>query len=123
LQTYRRGPVSVLANNERVQAIRHAGLGVTAANVFANETQNVERLAIDGAASVIVQRTDNTVSVAVSDPTMNRSSVSVVVRGPHMTLDSADDGVDVERVAGGTRVTADTHEAYGATFTATLRLR
>ncbi|MQA27499.1 MAG: silent information regulator protein Sir2, partial [Micromonosporaceae bacterium] len=35
LRSYQNGPLTVLANNPRVQAVKHTGLGLTAANVFA----------------------------------------------------------------------------------------
>jgi hyaluronate lyase len=122
LDGYARGPVSVLANTTAVQAIRHARLGLVAANVFAGGRHSVERLSIDGPASVILrEQRDGTVSVAVSDPTMNRDAISVTLHGPHRGVRSADDGVRVSRVAGGTRIDVATRHAYGRSFTATLR--
>ncbi|UFU04859.1 polysaccharide lyase family 8 super-sandwich domain-containing protein [Ruania halotolerans] len=114
------GPLSVLRNNDRVQAVKHTGLGVVAANVFVEGTHQAERLAIDGPASVIARRRDGAVELAVSDPTMRRESVSVTVRGRPLALAEADDGVTVARVPGGTKVTVRTHQAHGRTFTATL---
>jgi hyaluronate lyase len=52
---------------------------------------------------------------------MARDRVTVVLRGPRLKPDSADDGVTVRRVPGGTLVQATTRHAYGRTFTATLR--
>jgi hyaluronate lyase len=121
LEAYADGSLTVLANNERVQAIKHAGLGLVAANVFTDRQQYAEKLAIDGPASVLMRAHAGAVSISVSDPTMNRDRVSVVIRGRSLALDSADDGVRVSRVAGGTLIEADTHQAYGRSFSATLR--
>ncbi|MPZ80464.1 MAG: silent information regulator protein Sir2 [Actinophytocola sp.] len=122
LRAYAGGPLTVLANNSRVQAVDHAGLGLTAANVFADGWQRAARLAVHGPASAILRtRPDGVVTVAVSDPTMGRDQVSVIIRGAPVRLVSADDGVQVSRVPGGTLVKADTRHAYGRTFTATLR--
>ncbi|WP_430594352.1 polysaccharide lyase family 8 super-sandwich domain-containing protein [Isoptericola sp. QY 916] len=118
----RRGPLAVLANDERVQAVRHSGLGLTAATVFAGRA-HVRDLAIDGPASVLVRDDRDGVSVALSDPTMRRRAVTVTIRGRHLDVVSADDGIDVRRVPGGTEVRADTHQVYGASLTATLRRR
>ncbi|HEX6444061.1 MAG TPA: polysaccharide lyase family 8 super-sandwich domain-containing protein [Streptosporangiales bacterium] len=122
LRTYDRGPLTVLVNTTRVQAIRHDGLRLTAVNAFADGWQHAATLAVNGAASVLMRETDGGgVSIAVSDPTMSRDSVDVLVHGPSMRLTSADDGVTARGVAGGTMVTVTTHQAYGRTFTATLR--
>ncbi|MEU0600026.1 polysaccharide lyase family 8 super-sandwich domain-containing protein [Streptomyces sp. NPDC006393] len=122
LRSYAHGPVSVLVNTPRVQAVRHAGLRIVAVNVFAPGTHHAERLSTDGPASVILQEArDGTTRVAVSDPTTQRDTVSVTVHGRTMTALSADDGVRVGRTRGGTRLDITTRHAYGRSFTATLR--
>ncbi|MEO3871027.1 polysaccharide lyase family 8 super-sandwich domain-containing protein [Nonomuraea sp. B12E4] len=120
LRSYERGPLTVLANDPDVQAIRHGKLGIVAANVFDARPARVDRLVIDGPASVIVRSGRRTV-VALSDPTMQRERVTVMLHGAPLRLDSADEGVTVRRVPGGTLVQAVTRHAYGRTFTATLR--
>ncbi|WP_246089872.1 polysaccharide lyase family 8 super-sandwich domain-containing protein [Nonomuraea deserti] len=120
LRGYADGPLTVLANDRHVQAIRHRALGIVAANVFAGGPRHAERLLVDGPASVIVRSGERTV-VALSDPTMKRDHVTVVLRGRPLRLDTADEGVTVRRVPGGTQVRATTRRAHGRTFTATLR--
>ncbi|MBF8190382.1 silent information regulator protein Sir2 [Nonomuraea sp. K274] len=120
LRRYTDGPLTVIANDPRVQAIKHTGLGIVAANVFADGPQHAERLLVDGPASVLVQSGGQTV-VALSDPTMKRDHVTVTLRGAPLRLVSADEGVTVRRVPGGTQIQARTHQAHGSTFTATLR--
>ena len=111
----------MLANTPAAQAIRHAGLRLTAVNVFAEGWRPVDGLTVDGPASVLVRRQrDGAVTVAVSDPTMDRARVSVVVPGVHRLV-SADDGVVASRVPGGMLLRVDTGQSYGHTFTATLR--
>ncbi len=122
MRSYAHGPVYVLVNDTRVQAVAHRGLGIVAANVFADGRHQVERLSIDGPASVLLRKDrDGTTSIAVADPTTARDSVSVVVRGRAMRVVSADDGVRVSRVPGGTRIEVTTRHAYGRSFVATLR--
>jgi hyaluronate lyase len=119
---YAGGPISVLVNTTRLQAVKHTGLRLVAANAFADGEHHAERLVISGPASVILRDgPGGTVSVAVSDPTMDRDTVSVTVHGPARTAVSTDDGVTVRPVAGGTRIDVATRHAYGRTFTATLR--
>ncbi|MFI7635100.1 polysaccharide lyase family 8 super-sandwich domain-containing protein [Nonomuraea sp. NPDC049400] len=120
LRGYADGPLTVLANDRHVQAIKHKTLGIVAANVFSDGPRHAERLLIDGPASVIVQHGERTV-VALSDPTMKRDRVSVVLLGTSLRLGAADEGVTVRRVPGGTLVQATTRHAHGRTFTATLR--
>nr|WP_311132660.1 polysaccharide lyase family 8 super-sandwich domain-containing protein [Nonomuraea gerenzanensis] len=121
LRAYQDGPLTVLANDRHVQAVKHRDLGIVACNVFSDgPPRQVERLLVDGPASVIVRKSGGRTVVALSDPTMARERVSVVVRGARLRLDSADEGVTVRRVPGGTLIQATTHQAYGRTFTATL---
>lgn len=123
LESYRQdddGP-SVVANSSAVQAIRHRGLRMLAANVFAEQGQRVGGMAIDGPASVIAQADAHGGTViAVSDPTFARDRVSVTIPGRRAILD-ADGGVGATPVTGGTRLDFDTHHAYGATISATVR--
>ncbi|WP_433515228.1 polysaccharide lyase family 8 super-sandwich domain-containing protein [Nonomuraea sp. CA-143628] len=120
LHGYANGPLTVLANDRHVQAIKHKTLGLVAANVFTDEPRHAERLLIDGPASVIVRSGKRTV-VALSDPTMKRDRVTVVLAGAPLRLDTADEGVTVRRVPGGTLIQASTRHAHGRSFTATLR--
>ncbi|MFD5697245.1 polysaccharide lyase family 8 super-sandwich domain-containing protein [Streptomyces lasiicapitis] len=123
LRSYAGGPLKVLANSTRLQAVSHSGLGLTAANSFGSGRHEAGGLEVDGPASVIVRRRgpSGATGIAVSDPTMDRDSVGVLLRGRRLRVDSADEGVRVRVVRDGTRLEVDTHHAYGRSFTATLR--
>lgn len=123
LRSYRGGqPLKVLANTVRLQAVSHAGLGLTAANSFTAGRHEAAGMRIDGPASVLVRRERRgPTTVAVSDPTMDRDRISVLLRGRRPSKVTADEGVRVSRVKGGTRIDVDTHHAYGRSFTVTLR--
>ncbi|MFI1095313.1 polysaccharide lyase family 8 super-sandwich domain-containing protein [Streptomyces sp. NPDC020917] len=122
LAGYARGPLSVLANTTRLQAVRHTRLGLLAANTFTDGTHHAERLTLDGPASVILrEERDGTTSLAVADPTTGRDAVSVLLHGRALQAVSADDGVVVSRVPGGTRIDVTTRQAYGRSFQAVLR--
>lgn len=121
LRSYAGGPVSVLVNTTRIQAVKHVGLGLVAVNVFASGVHHAERFSVDGPASVIVREaSDGTVSIGVSDPTMQRDAIAVTVHGRTMRALSADDGVRVSEAPGGTRIDITTRHAYGRSLTATL---
>lgn len=122
LASYARGPLSVLANTTRIQAVSHRRLGIVAANVFAPGIHRAAHLSVDGPASVLLRETRHGgTSVAVSDPTTERDTVTVVLHGRTMRATSADDGVRVSRVPGGTRLDVTTRHAYGRSFAASLR--
>ncbi|MGW6061624.1 polysaccharide lyase family 8 super-sandwich domain-containing protein [Streptomyces sp. NPDC055189] len=123
LRAYRGGqPLKVLANTVRLQAVSHAGLGLTAANSFTSGRHEVAGLRIEGPASVLVRREKRgPVTVAVSDPTMDRDRITVLLRGRFLREVTADEGVRVSRARGGTRIDVNTRHAYGRSFTVTLR--
>ncbi|MFI7320049.1 polysaccharide lyase family 8 super-sandwich domain-containing protein [Streptomyces venezuelae] len=128
LRAHRHGPLKVLANSRRLQAVEHTGLGLTAANAFTEGRHEAGGLRVHGPASVLVQRGGHrdgtvrggTVRVAVSDPTMDRDTVTVLLRGRSLRRAAGDPQVRVDRVPGGTRIEVDTHHAYGRSFTVTL---
>ncbi|MFE4216625.1 polysaccharide lyase family 8 super-sandwich domain-containing protein [Streptomyces sp. NPDC056844] len=124
LASYAHGPLAVLSNTVRLQAAVHTRLGITAANAFTLGTHQAGRLSIEGPASVMLRRTGGgTYSIAVADPTTTRRTVSVTLHGRPLRRVSADEGVRVRPVPGGTRLDVTTHHAYGRSFTATLTER
>ena len=119
---HRSRPLTVLANSPSVQALRHERLGITAVHTFTQGTHRVGPLEVDGPACVLLRdHRDGTLEVAVSDPTTGRATIDLVLRGRRRRVRSADPGLRVTPVPGGTRVTAATRHTYGATLTATLR--
>jgi len=112
--------VRVLANDRRTQAVAHPGLHLVGVNTFTDGWHRADRVSIQGPAAVLLQRKDGKTTVAVSDPTMNRTSIDVLIAGSLHQV-AADDGVEIRHVPGGTRVRVTTNQAYGRTFTATLR--
>jgi len=118
------GPVAVLANSTRLQAVRHAGLGLVAVNTFGRGEQSVAGVRVDGPASVLVRRERGgrgRVTVAASDPTMRRDRLTVLLRGRGLRAVAADPDVRVSRVPGGTLLSFRTRHAYGGTRTVALR--
>ncbi|WP_051104977.1 polysaccharide lyase family 8 super-sandwich domain-containing protein [Catelliglobosispora koreensis] len=116
LASYADGRLRVLENSTRVQAIEHDGLRLLGANTFTDGLHHAGRLWIHGQASVLLHGN----RIAVSDPTMLRDTVVLVVRGRPMRAQQADPGVRVVPIPGGTLITVATRHAYGKSFTATL---
>jgi hyaluronate lyase len=61
------------------------------------------------------------VTLAVSDPTTDRDTVTLFLPGRHLRRASGDDEIRVSRAPGGTRLDVHTRHAYGRSFTVTLR--
>ncbi|RFU84024.1 silent information regulator protein Sir2 [Streptomyces triticagri] len=119
----RKGPLEVHTNTTRMQAVTHRGLGLTAVNTFTRGRHGTAGLRVDGPASILVRRPHHRgrTEVALSDPTMDRDTVSVLLRGRHLEAVEGDEGVQARRVPGGTLVEARTRHAYGRSFTVTLK--
>ncbi|TDE98815.1 silent information regulator protein Sir2 [Occultella glacieicola] len=122
LAGYSGGPLQVLANTTDIQAIKQAQLGIVAANTFTDGRHQAERLTVDGPAAVVLRQQGRRLEIGVSDPTMGREEVTLVIRGRNRGLLSADDGVTVGQVTGGTSIVVNTAQAYGRTFTAVLEV-
>lgn len=113
--------LAVLANTTGVQAVHHAGLGLLAANFFARGPRTVAGLRLDGPASVLVRRAGRAVTVAVSDPTMRRDTVTLLLRGRRLRPVEEAEGVRIRAARGGTLLSFRTRHAYGRSFSVTLR--
>ncbi|MER7340825.1 polysaccharide lyase family 8 super-sandwich domain-containing protein [Streptomyces sp. NPDC000075] len=122
----RGGPLRVLANTARLQAVAHTGLGLVAANCFAPGAHGTAGLRVDGPASVIVayrppEADPGTVRVAVSDPTTERAAVGLLLPGRWLRAVAGDPRVRVRPARTGTLLEVDTRRAYGRSLTVTLR--
>ncbi|MBB5786718.1 hyaluronate lyase [Jiangella mangrovi] len=115
-------PIEVLANTADVQAVRHTGLRLTGVNTFSAGPHEAGGLSVDGPASVLAQtRAGRLTTVAVSDPTMDRDAIEVLLPGRTLTRVAGDRAVTVEHTAGGALLRVGTHQAYGRSFGITLR--
>ncbi|NGO74740.1 silent information regulator protein Sir2 [Streptomyces sp. YC504] len=116
-----RGPLKVVSNSTRLQAVEHSGLHLLGLNSFTQGRHHAAGVSVDGPASVLVRRERRgRTSLAVADPTTRRDTISVVLHGRRLRLGEGDEGIRVSAVPGGTRVEVDVHQAYGRSFTATL---
>lgn len=121
LDAFAARPVAVLANSTCLQAVRHPALGLLGANAFTPGTHHAGPVELDGPASVLLRELpDGTARLAIADPTTGRDGVGVVVHGRGLRALAADDGIEVTRVPGGTRITAATRHLYGRSLTVTL---
>jgi hyaluronate lyase len=120
LRSYAYGRLLLLSNTKRLQAIHHTGLNLTAANTFTPGRHTIPGLTIDGPASVLTQRhPDRTTTVAVSDPTTTRPTITVTLTG--QWLHKLSGAATVTHIPTGTRLTFNTTHTYGRSLTTTLR--
>ncbi|MFG3342291.1 polysaccharide lyase 8 family protein [Glycomyces sp. NPDC048151] len=108
--------VKVLANTAAVQAVADGDL--LAAHFW--QAAEAGGLSCDGPASVLVERTEEGVSIAVADP--GRSTGEVTIELPYSANEvvEADDTVEVQ-TGDRPRLTVRTEGSLGATHTARLR--
>lgn len=79
LQKYSDSPkVEILSNTKKLQGVKHTGLDIISFNSFIDEVQTIEYLTVDKKASVMAKLEENTLKVAVSDPTMKNNDGIVV---------------------------------------------
>lgn len=85
-QAYASHPkTQILANNAIVQAVRKDELAITAAYFYA--AGKVGSIQSDGAAAIIMQQCADTLTIAVSDPTWERESQQISLKGYYQLLD------------------------------------
>ncbi|MFB7895973.1 polysaccharide lyase family 8 super-sandwich domain-containing protein [Streptomyces xiamenensis] len=122
LASYGDSPLTILSNTPRLQAVEHRGLSLLMANTFTPGPRQAGPLTIDGPASVILHTTpDGTLSIAISDPTTERTTVKVTLHGHQLHPAQPTPDVHVRRLSIGTRLTADTRSLNGGSVTASLR--
>jgi hyaluronate lyase len=115
---YARHPrVEILANSDRIQAVRVDPLGLTAANFWSDGRSAVGIISVDKMASVLLQTRGASLDVAVSDPTQaNNTAITMELAASGLQLASADPGVVVDRLSPTIRLTVHTAGAAGRTF-------
>ncbi len=120
LRAYHHGRLAVLANTPRLQAIQHLGLRLTAANTFTPGLHHLPGLTIDGPAATLLRRTPTETTVAVSDPTTTRPTITLNLWAQYLRPATPTPAVQVTRTLTGTRLTFTTHQAHGKTLTIKL---
>ena len=112
--------VRVLSNTAKLQAIEHRTLGLTMLNTFTPGRHTASGISVDGPASVIVHERGRRTTVAVSDPTMNRASITIVLRGRPRRAVENHPGVRVDHVHGATHLRFTTFQLYGRSLSIDL---
>ena len=110
--------VTVLANDETVQAVAQTELGLKG-YMFYTEAQ-VEGLKAYSEASILTQQSGDELTIAVSDPTFKQSEIVIELDKQYVAV-SDNDSVTVSAKGGKTVITVDVEDAYGKSFAVTLK--
>ncbi|OAS13982.1 polysaccharide lyase family 8 super-sandwich domain-containing protein [Paenibacillus oryzisoli] len=88
----------VLSNTADLQAVKHDALGITALNNFARMTKSAGGVTVSDEGSVIVREyADNTMKIAVMNPTVNgNKELTVTVDRKALGVIAKDDNITVE---------------------------
>jgi len=115
--------VKIIENDADVQAVKHAGLGIRAANFWSVGGKSVAGISSDSVASVLVHQANGLLAIAVSDPTQaNNDVMRIEIDTPASGVVSHDDGVTVERTTPTVRLAISPSQSHGKPFLVTLSL-
>jgi hyaluronate lyase len=111
--------VTVIANDNNVQAVSETTLGIAAANFWNDGIRTAGIITVDKKASVLVRNDGTFIDVSVSDPTQaNPGTINVQIAASANTLISADSGVSVTQLQPGISMSVNVNGSEGKTFRA-----
>lgn len=88
--------IEVLANSNKIQAVREKELVITAANFWTDEVSAVDKLRVNKKASVMIRQQGDELAVSVSDPTQSNSgTILLEINHSAEALTSADPRIEV----------------------------
>ncbi len=109
--------IEVLQNSASIQAVREGPLGVTAANFWSDGVQSVGGITVDRKSSIIVERTETNLSVALADPTQtNTVGISLSINQAVTGSVALDPGMTVVQLAPTLQISVNTASAGGKSF-------
>ena len=119
LEAYSKNPdVKILANTEKVQAVKENGLGISGFVFY--EAGECEGVKVDTGAIVMLKETENTIEFSICDPTQELEELSAVINMP-LEVVSADDKVSVTTDGGAATVKVKCAGSMSAPFRATFK--
>jgi hypothetical protein len=109
----------IIANTADVQAVRVPRLGIVATNFW--DPGSSGEVTVDAACSIMIRERAGTLTVAVSDPTHLRDSLSIeIARHGYQSL-TGDETITVQAMKPAIRFQVDTSSANGTTHHVTFR--
>lgn len=118
-QAYAENPhISILAHEPDLHAIKENQQRILAANFFNPQGGTVDYLSVNTAASVIIEESDTTFKISVSDPTQENNGSIIVDLERGGSILTKDDGISVTSGIGDIRIIIDVQGARGDSFQA-----
>ncbi len=109
--------VEILANNSSVQAVRNTKLGIT--GIVFHEPGTLGNITADKPCIVICKNSGGELEISVSDPTQKLEIINLELDGSYF-ITEADKGVEASAVNSKTKITVDTKNSLGKTYSATF---
>lgn len=116
--------IKVLANTDTVHAVSNIKLNMKGFNFFGDKVEQVEEITSFNKASVMIRyNDDNTVNIAVSDPTFSLDKMKLEVEIDDPKVISASQEVDVIVAKKKALIKVDSKNSNGKTFEITLEIQ
>ncbi|MEG1636786.1 MAG: polysaccharide lyase family 8 super-sandwich domain-containing protein [Cellulosilyticaceae bacterium] len=116
--------VEILANTEKVQAVKENNLGLLAANFWEDEVTTAGDVTVNKKASVMTKNDKKTLEVAIADPTMkNNQVIEVEINESAKSVISQDKGITITQLSPTIKFTVDVKQAEGKTFNVKFNLK
>jgi hyaluronate lyase len=116
--------ITVLSNNELVQAVKEKKLNIVGANFFSNTIQSIDIITSSNIASVMTQEVEGiSIDIAVSDPThANSGVINIEIDKAATGLLSSSAEITVIQLSPTIKLQIDVNASAGATFIAKFDL-
>jgi hyaluronate lyase len=122
-EDYAKNPaIKILANTEDVQAVENTKLRIEGFNFFTDKITKVSNVTSYNKASILVKRDGNTVTVAVSDPTLSLNEMNLSLDIPNLTLISESEGVKTSLSKKKASIHIDSTHSNGKSFEIKLKI-
>lgn len=110
--------IKILANTDKVQAVRENTLGVTGMNFW--QAAELEGIRAKNPSSVMMEEKDNTLHLALSDPTHKQDKIIIILDQGDYQVVSKSDTIQVENKGKELMITVNTKGALGKSHTLEL---
>ncbi len=115
--------VEILENTPVAAAIKYAPLGVEAVNFWTDNNYTVGSITSDGEASVIMQKKNGELLIAIAEPTQLREEMIIEFDEQVAEALYLDEDIEVLQTEPTLKLRLNTHESLGYTFNAVFRMK
>lgn len=125
VEAYSNNPqIEIVRNDEVAHGVRHKALNMEGANFWTHGTNTSGIITSTGKSSVMVRENkDNTLSIAVSDPTFEQKSITIEIDKPGVEIISKDDRIsNVKLENGKIKFNVNTENSQGLSYNLVVKL-